>query len=303
MKAFLPPLRAVQAFEAFGRIGSVSGAARELGVTAGAISQQIKILEEYLEISLIRKDGRRASLSSDAKLYHEFVSAGFDKLRLAHQVLIQQQAGADVTVSGLPTLLQKWLNPRIHLFQADTEEVVIRLEATHAEPDPQMLDRIFRLTYGSVAETFAHSRPLFTDYCFPVCSPDFLERHGRSMKSDGFGTLPWIDIDWGPAYATVPRLRDWLTLHGLSGPNQKPVAVHSLSSLALEGAVAGQGIALAQSSFAAVDLDLGRLVRLSEAVIAMPEPYFVCWGRSTLDTEDAKRFLNWLLAEARELVG
>ncbi len=301
MKAFLPPLRAVQAFEAFGRIGSVSGAARELGVSAGAISQQIKILEEHLEISLICKDGRRASLRPDAKRYHEFVTAGFDKLRLAHEVLLQQQAGADVTVSGLPTLLQKWLNPRIHRFQENTEEAVIRLEATHTEPDPQRLDRMFRLTYGSVAETFAHSRALFTDYCFPVCSPDFLERHGQTVKSAGFKGLPWIDIDWGPAYATVPRLHDWMALQGIEGPEQKPIAVHSLSSLALEGAIGGQGIILAQSSFAAVDLDLGRLVRLSDTVIAMPEPYFVCWGKSTLDTEDSKRFLNWLLAEAREL--
>lgn len=302
MRSFLPPLRAIQAFEAFGRIGSVTGAARELGVTAGAISQQIKILEDHLSVPLILKDGRRASLSPDAKIYHEFVAAGFEKLRLAHQVLQQQQTGADVKVSGLPTLLQKWLNPRIHRFQAASGEVAIRLDATHAEPDPQLLDRMFRMTYGVVAESFAHYRPLFTDFCFPVCSPEFLEQYGETIESGGFERLPWIDIDWGPAYGTVPRLRDWMTLHGLKSPEQKPVAVYSLSGLALEGAAGGQGIALAQSSFAAVDLDLGRLVRLSDKIIPMPEPYYVCWGKSTLDTESAKNFLNWLLTESREQV-
>lgn len=299
MKKFLPPLRALQAFEAFGRIGSVGGAAQELGVTPGAVSQQIRILEDHTGLSLIVKDGRRASLSADARPYHEVVMAGFDKLRLAQHVLSQWRSDADVCVSGLPTLLLKWLNPKIHRFQGSTEESAIRLEATHAEPDPQLLDRMFRLTYGEVAQSFPHSRALFTDVCFPVCSPDFLHRNPQAYNLEGLASLPWIDIDWGPAYATVPRLGDWMAHHRLPAPALKPLSVHSLSSLALEGAAGGQGITLAQSSFASFDLELGRLVRLSDAVIPMPAPYFVCWGQQTLDQKNAREFLNWLLAEAQ----
>ncbi len=301
MKTFLPPLRALQAFEAFGRLGSVSSAARELGVTSGAISQQLKALEDNLETRLVFKDGRRAALTPDARVYHEMIVAGFDRLRGAQDVISRQKTGADLKVSGLPTLLLKWLNPQLHRFQSSLPDVLIRLEATHREPDAEMLGHMFRLTYGSVSARFPHARPLFTDVCFPVCSPDFLARHPQAMTPDGLATLPLIDIDWGASYTTVPRWRDWFIHQGIDAPTPKPIVVHSVSSAALEGAAGGEGVTLAQQSFASVDLDLGRLVRLSDDTLTMPEPYFVCWGATTLDQPNARAFLNWVIASAKTL--
>lgn len=75
----------------------------------------------------------------------------------------------------------------------------------------------------------------------------------------------------------------------------KTVAVHSLSSSALEAAAGGQGVVLAQRSFARFDLELGRLVRLSDHYLPMPLPYYVCWGETTLDQPKAREFLNWLM--------
>lgn len=298
MQSILPPLRALQAFEAFGRLGSVNAAARELGVTPGAISQQIKGLEDHVNMTLIMKDGRRAALAPKAHGYHAVLSAGFEKLAQAHHLLAQQMVDMDVHVSGLPTLLLKWLNPRLHQFEARSGAASIRLEATHVEPDPEFLDHMFRLTYGHVSTTFPHSRVLFHDQCFPVCSPDFLENHPHDMDTEGLSGLPWIDIDWGPAYASVPRLTDWLTAHGLPPPSHRPTSVHSLSSSALEAAANHQGITLAQQSFAAADLDLGRLVRLSPHSVKMPEPYFICWGPLMSQNGKSRDFLNWVLAEA-----
>lgn len=240
MQSILPPLRAMQAFESFGRLGSVNAAARELGVTPGAISQQIKLLEDQLQMPLIMKDGRRASLAPKARSYHAVLSAGFEKFRQAQHLLSQQMADLDVHVSGLPTLLLKWLNPRLHRFEARYGEASIRLEATHVEPDPQFLDHMFRLTYGAVSDTFPHTRALFRDVCFPVCSPGFLKDHPGALDPEALAGLPWIDIDWGPAYASVPRLGDWLVAQGLPKPKHKPASVHSLSSSALEAAAGGR---------------------------------------------------------------
>lgn len=301
MKTFLPPLRAMQAFEAFGRLGSVSSAARELGVTSGAISQQLKTLEDHLETRLVFKDGRRAALTPEARAYHEVVAAGFDRLRDAQDVISRQKVGTDLKVSGLPTLLLKWLNPQLHRFQTVPPGVLIRLEATHREPDAEMLGHMFRLTYGSVSGRFPHARPLFTDVCFPVCSPDFLAKHPEAATPEGLASLPLIEIDWGPSYTTVPRWRDWFMQRGIDAPVPKPIMVHSVSSTALEVAAAGQGVTLAQLSFASIDLELGRLLRLSDDFLPMPEPYFVCWGASTLDQPNARAFLNWLIASAKPL--
>ncbi|MBB5723582.1 LysR family glycine cleavage system transcriptional activator [Loktanella ponticola] len=298
MQSILPHLRALHAFESFGRLGSVSAAARELGVTPGAISQQIKILEEQLQMQLIMKDGRRASLAPRAKAYHAVLSSGFEKLKQAQHLLSQQVADLDVHVSGLPTLLLKWLNPRLHRFEARFGETSIRLEATHVEPDPEFLDHMFRLTYGTVSNVFPHARALFRDTCFPVCSPGFLKDHPDALDLEKMANLPWIDIDWGPAYASVPRLSNWLVAQGMPKPAHRPISVHSLSSSALEAVASGKGIALAQSSFASIDIDLGRLVRMSQKFVEMPEPYFICWGPQMMENEKSRNFLNWVLSEA-----
>jgi len=230
MRSPLPPLRALQAFESFGRLGSVNAAARELGVTSGAISQQIKLLEDHLQIPLIMKDGRRAALAPMAKSYHVIVSAGFKKLQHAQALLAKQASEQDVNVSGLPTLLLKWLQPRLKVFEARHEEISIRLEATHGEPDPEYLNHMFRLTYGAVSETYPHARPLFHDICFPVCSPAFLRTHPEALDPVMLSGLPWVDIDWGPEYASVPKLNTWLEGQGLGRLKRKPTSTHSLSS-------------------------------------------------------------------------
>lgn len=298
MRLNLPPLRALQAFEAFGRLGSVTAAARELGVTPGAISQQIKLLEDQLNTPLIMKDGRRAALAPKAHSYHGVLAAGFEKLRQAQVLLAQQASDLDIHVSGLPTLLSKWLQPRLHNFEARFGPASIRLEATHGEPEPEFLDHMFRLTYGSVSQAFPHARALFQDVCFPVCSPDFLKVHPQALDPVSLCEMPWVDIDWGPAYAGVPRLQTWLAAQGLPKPIKRAASIHSLSSSALEAVASGQGIGLAQMSFASADISLGRLIRLSQASIPMPEPYFICWGAFVLDDEKRRSFLNWVLSEA-----
>jgi LysR family glycine cleavage system transcriptional activator len=299
MKSTLPPLRALHVFEVFGRCGSVTAAARELGVTPGAVSQQMKSLEKYLGKPLFSKGAGRPSLLPEAKAYHQLVTAGFDQLHHAQDVLAQQKSTADITISGLPTLLLKWLNPRIHCFQAQEEGAAIHLEATHAEPLPHQQSEMFRLTYGAAAEAFPHRQPLFLDHCFPVCSPDFLEKNPGAKDPEQMRNLPWIDINWGAGYASVPRLADWLAIKGVEAPSHPPQSVHSLSSLALEAAAGGQGVTLAQASFAEFDLELGRLVRLSADNMPMPDPYYVCWGSAALRYPKAQAFLKWILSGAK----
>ena len=297
MRSVLPPLRALQAFESFGRLESVSAAAQELGVTSGAISQQIKLLEDHLQIPLIMKDGRRAALVPAAKSYHIVVSAGFMKLQQAQGLLAKRASELDVNVSGLPTLLLKWLQPKLKSFEARHGETSIRLEATHGEPDPEYLNHMFRLTYGAISESYPHTRALFHDVCFPVCSPEFLKKNPDALDPAALPKMPWVDIDWGPEYASIPKLNTWLAAQGLGRLQRKPTSIHSLSSSALEAVAGGQGIALAQLSFASADLEQGRLIRISQAYVTMPEPYFICWGPEMLKNEKSRNFLNWILAE------
>lgn len=301
MNPSLPPLRALQAFECFGRIGSVNAAARALGVTPGAISQQLRLLEEHLGVVLLVKDGRRATLTPAARAYHELISQGFGRLALAQDYIKAHKQNEELTLSGFPTILHKWLNPLLPQFQASATDLAIRVIATHQEPDPQMLEQTFRLTYGEAAHRYQHSRALFTDHCFPACSPEFLQRHPEARDPAALPGLPLIGIDWGEIYSTEPHWRDWFNAQGLDHVAPiRPVAVHSMSSLALDTAIGGQGVVLAQGSFVAEDLRAGRLVRLSDASLVLPDPYYICWGPTTLDRPVARDFLNWLMRASRE---
>ncbi|WP_168193202.1 LysR family transcriptional regulator [Rhodophyticola sp. CCM32] len=294
MKSHLPPLRSLQAFEAFGRLGSIAGAAQELNVTPGAISQHLKALENHVGVQIILKDGRKSVLTSVGRSYFELLASGFDRFAKAQTLIEEAKTGKDLRVSGLPTLLLKWLNPHLQTFQTSAKEVPVRLVSTYAEPDRLMIGEMFRLTYGAVARQYPYFRELFTDICFPVCSPEFADRHPHAMTLHGLRDLPYFEIDWGPNYPNVPRWRDWFLHHQTDPPDNRPVSVHSLSGSALEAAAAGQGVVLAQHSFARLDLMHGRLVRLSEKSLPMPEPYYVCWGEHTLEQPAAREFLVWL---------
>ena len=289
IKPYLPNLKSLQALEAFGRLGSVTEAAKELQVTTGAVSQRLKTLEGHLGISLVVKDGRRASLTIEAKTYCEFINRGFEQFRDAQRYLSQKKSHVDLTISGLPTLLLKWLNPNLHRFQVFSQKTAkepfsLRLEATHTEPDALMLEHMFRLTYGEIANRYAHSRELFKDCCFPVCSPEFLQRHPEALDPKQLINMPLIEIDWGISYSMIPHWSDWFVMLNLPEQPMKPMLTHSLSSMALEAAIDGQGIVLAQHSFASVDIELGRLQRLSEHTIQMPEAYSVSYTHLTLPT-------------------
>lgn len=301
MTGTLPPLRALQAFEAFGKHGSVSAAARALGVTPGAISQQLRLLEEHAGLILMIKDGRRATLTPTGRMYHELISQGFGRLMQAQEYLAAQRQSEELTISGMPTLMQKWLNPLLPRFQARGDGIAVRVLATHQEIDPHMMEQTFRITYGDAAQRYFYSRVLFTDRCFPVCAPDFLERYPEGAEPEGLARVPLIGIDWGTPYTSEPHWRDWFNAQGVDpAVPLRPVVVHSLSGMALDAAASGQGAVLAQAAFVEDYLRSGQLVRLSPHSLTMPDPYYICWGQMTLERGAARTFLNWLMAQCRD---
>ena len=118
-----------------------------------------------------------------------------------------------------------------------------------------------------------YSRVLFTDHCFPACSPDFLKRFPQAVTPEGLAAVPLVGIDWGGGYASEPQWCEWFESQGVRpAPPVRLVAVYSLSGLALDAAVDGQGAVLAQAAFADDHIRRGRLVRLSPHSLTMPDP-------------------------------
>ncbi|WP_424830176.1 LysR substrate-binding domain-containing protein [Ruegeria sp.] len=301
-RKMLPSLRALQTFEVFGRTNSVADTARELNVTPGAVSQQLKILEEQIGKSLITRRGRGVLLRKEAEAYHKFLSEGFDALHRAQIYLDRMEQATNLSVSALPSLLSKWLYPILGNFQDQHPGVSIRLDSTHQEPERYLLSTTFRLTYGDQGQIFPFHKELFTDSVFPVCSPEFLQAYPEVKTTEGLRQVPLLRTDWGPGFEDVPGWEDWFDFAGITdGEEFRDVGVFSLSSMALDAAIQGKGVALAQTSFAERDLQTGRLIRLSDEELKMPHPYIICWGEGTLHDRTATQFLDWILQAGRQI--
>ena len=160
----LPPMRALQAFEAFGRLGSATAAAAELGVTIGAISQQLRHAEDMAGLRLVERQGRSLVLTTHGRQYHADVTAGFDQLRYAQTRLDHARSATALTISCLPSLAVKWISGQLFDWQAAHPATSVRLIGNDSEPrfgdDP--VD--FRLSYGEMITRFTHRTELFTDW-------------------------------------------------------------------------------------------------------------------------------------------
>lgn len=300
--AKLPSLRALQVFESFGRTLSVAQTAQELGITSGAVSQQLKILEDQAGHPLISRQGRGLALRPEAVTYHQFLTEGFDALIRAQAFMDRLSDQTQLSVSALPSLLSHWLNPILSAFQDHHGGLSLRLESTHQEPERHLLSSTFRLTYGAASLTFPHRRELFCDHVFPVCAPAFLAANPTATDPHHLAQLPLLHTDWGPGHPDLPTWTDWFAQFNLKQADLHQSGVFSLSSLAIESAIEGKGVALAQSAFVAQALQSGRLIRLSSQKIPLPHPYFICWGEGAMQRAQAQSLLDWITTAARQSI-
>ncbi|WP_395676218.1 LysR family transcriptional regulator [Inquilinus sp.] len=295
----LPPLRAIQAFEAFGRLGSVTGAAEELGVSAGAVSQQIRKAESVLGAPLLERRGRVVTLTSWGRLYHAAVSAGFDRIREAGDLLDRARSDSALTLSCLPSLAGKWLAPRLLDWQARHAGAIVRLIGAEAEVGFGEEQVDFRISYGAKARGYDHYAELFTDWVVPACAPDFLRRHPLKRPAEILG-CPLLGIEWARDHRAPPGWAEWAA--GI-GEAYRPAAgevAFSLSSAAIDAAINSRGFVLAQLSMAGEDIAAGRLVVPFDVPLRLPDPYFLAWDPSALRKTHGAQLRDWVVSVARQ---
>ncbi|WP_264211431.1 LysR substrate-binding domain-containing protein [Leisingera thetidis] len=295
----LPSLRALQTFEIFGRTMSVSETAREMNITPGAVSQQLKVLEEQTGQSLFSRRGRGLFLREEASSYHKLISEAFELLHLAQNHLDSFGKHTQISISAFPSLSSKWLYPLLNDFHDGYPDIPVHIQSNVREPDRHLATTTFRITLGNHARAYPHQAQLFTDAVFPICTPTFLEKYPDAGNPEVLSTLPLIYTDWGSHNVDLPSWADWFTYVNAPRPKGNSSWVFSLFSLALEAALEDKGVILGHASVIGKELEKGRLIRLSEDLLVFPKPYYVCWGEGTLQNPSVKNFLDWLLAEGK----
>ncbi|AXE94863.1 transcriptional regulator GcvA [Paraburkholderia terricola] len=255
MKRALPPLNALRAFEAAGRLGSFKEAAAELHVTHGAVSQHVRLLEAWLGASLFERHNRRVLLTPAAKAYLAEIGPLFEQLSQAtSRYGFPETVSRTLSVNAPATFTLRWLVPRLAQFRAEYPDVDVKVETSNESVES--LAETFDIVIRGGPDTFyGYSMRLFlAEERLPVCSPALLHRLPLRVPDDmRQHTLLHT--------SSLPRLwPDWLTRAGI--PELRPAATLTFDHfyLTLQAAIEGIGVAMGPTALVSDDLAAGRLV-------------------------------------------
>ncbi|WP_419904970.1 LysR substrate-binding domain-containing protein [Kiloniella sp.] len=288
MPRYLPPLNAVRAFEAAGRHESFSGAAEELNVTHAAISRHVRGLEKQLGVQLFRKIARGVELTENGKAYLVKVTPALDQVSDASEVLRNQQTGT-LSISCEPTFAMKWLMPRLGEFQEISPEVDVSLVASSELADIKNHECDLGIRYYNQVPVGISCDLISTSPVFPYGIPTFSE----VVDPEDLLQYRLLHEDKGQSWAS------WFSKAGHSNFQmpQKPTPLSSL--LAIEGALAGQGVVLASAELVAKDVENGRLKRLSNVSLDYGR-YYLVFLNEVVRRKPVASFRQWIINSTTE---
>jgi LysR family transcriptional regulator, glycine cleavage system transcriptional activator len=289
----LPVLNTLRAFEAAARLGSFTRASEELCVTQGAISHQVKALEEELGVKLFNREHQRLVITQAGREYLVDVRDALDRIGLATERLVQRQSSGALTISTSPDFAAKWLVHRLGKFAESYPEIDLRLSAAMHHVDFAREDVDVAVRHGKGDRDGLHVERLCAEQLFPVCTPRLTEGDGLSEPSDIL-KFPLLHLDTRKDWST------WLDSAGVIGAVASRGPIMNRASMVIDAAIDGQGIALARTVLAAWDLIHGRLVRPFAASLPLSKTYWVVSPKATATLPKIKIFRDWLLAEAAD---
>ncbi|WP_395382414.1 transcriptional regulator GcvA [Mesorhizobium sp. UC22_110] len=290
----LPPLNPLRAFEATARQGSLSKAAAELHVTHGAVSHQIKALEQSLGVKLFERIGSRLKLTPHGAELLPAVSGAFEGIAAAAARSTRPASSGALVVSCVPALLSLWLIPRLGSFTARYPDIRLKLVASNDARDIRQPDIDVCVHYGDGSWSDCWIRKWSGLELFPVISPTLANnRPIRSIRDLADHVL--LHGDDGREWHTWLAAADALDLERVCRRHQ-----FNDARLSIEAALHGHGVALGDTMTASRLLAMGQLiVPFGLSVPAVDDFYVICRNEMR-STPIVQLFVDWLFAEKAE---
>jgi LysR family glycine cleavage system transcriptional activator len=288
----LPSLNALKAFEAAARHESFTRAAEELCVTQGAVSHQVKGLEEALGLKLFNRERQKLIITEAGREYLGVLRDAFDRIALGTARVVQRQSSGVLTVSTSPDFAAKWLVNRLGHFAEAHPDIDLRVSATlhHVDFAREEVDLAVRHGDGNWAGL--EVMRLCSEQLFPVCSPKLMAGRNRLRKPADLLKFPLLHLDDRSDWAR------WLEAAGVTDAKPSHGPVLNRASMVIDAAIDAQGVALARTTLAAWDLINARLVRPFEVALRLSKSYWIVCPNATASLPKIATFRDWLLAEA-----
>jgi LysR family glycine cleavage system transcriptional activator len=300
----IPPLNALRAFEAAARHLSLTRAAQELHVTAGALSHQIRGLEELLGQKLFERRVRSIVLTAAGKQLYPGLQTGFTHIRDAVAGLRDAGDERVLVISTPPGFTAKWLAPRLYRFASAYPEIDARVSSSlgNANFTTDGVDVAVRnLPVDAAADAELVIEKLIEMRLVPVCSPRLIDAHGPLPTPQALKGVPLIHDDSLAARAEMPTWTDWLKAAGVDGVDLGRGLRFNSADHALDATVEGAGVLLAHDVLAYDELRTGRLVKPFELTLRSGRAYYFVCTRRRQDRPHVQAFRTWIKQEVAAL--
>ncbi|WP_106476144.1 LysR family transcriptional regulator [Phytohalomonas tamaricis] len=288
------PLNALRAFEATARLGSVTAAAQELNVTHGAVSRQLRTLDEHFGVALFVKVGRGLKLTDHGAQLHSGVGEAFTRLRDSCLSLKREVEGAPFTLACPGSFLARWFIPRLDRLHRELPELRLHVFSSEAELDPRRDDVSATLTFAAPPwPTDMTVIELAPERIGAVISPHLASQLDATRADTLFAckllhtaSRPQAWPQWGHAQGLDPTR--------LAHAQAQSQGFEHLYYL-LEAAVAGLGVAIAPQLLVADDLHNGRLI--APWGFIETDARICLWLPRHVSDRRGQRLADWLVAE------
>lgn len=285
----LPPLNGLRAFDVTGRRLNFRAAADEMGVTQGAVAQQVRRLEAHLGVPLFERLQKGLAFTPSGRSYHARVATAFDDLRAATATL--RPEASKVLVSVTPTFAAKWLIPNLPDFSAAHPEIDLGILATekissfHGD-GIDLAIRQGRPPFGAALDAIR----LFRQEVIAVAAPSFVAGRRLPLDPETLSCLPKLHDthDLWPAFLKQLQVED-RGGHGLR---------LSQTTLAMDAALSGQGAALVSSFLAKRDIAANHLVQITPETLSGNQDFYLLTVRRSKRGSSTQTVVEWFASKA-----
>ena len=291
----LPPLAALAAFEASARHGSLTLASQELNVTPGALSRRIKAIEQEIGVPLFARTGRGIKLTEAGHLLFAALSKSFYSVSEAIEAIKRDDTSRAVAIACSDVFATMWLIPRMPDFWDRHPDITVDHVIWENTRNIRRGDVELRIRYGLGSWMAESSELLFDDCLYPVCSPKFAREHPGATIAD-LPDLPLLSVD-----SVGPDWMNWeeVLLRGGSPAGALKRRRIGNFGVALQAAIAHQGLVLGWHRLVAPLVEAGTLTRFTGLVVPAPGGYYLTWSAERKLSAAAIALRDWLFEQAR----
>ena len=292
----MPPLQLLVVFEASARHLSFTAAARELGTTQPAVSQQVKALESYLNTPLFRRIYRGVELTDAGHILLKTTQGSFSEIRKVIGYIHKKNQSPRLNVATDFAFAAYWLMPRLPEFRRLHPEIDIRLHTAHNSVDIVMQDIDLAIVFSDGEHKGLVAERLVSETVFPVCSPRLLEEYGPFTKLADLSKAPLLKLH----SHSEAKWMNWERLFEQHATRWSPA--HSMMefdnyTLLAQAAIAGQGVALGWQALVDDMLDQNMLVPLLDFSVSSANGYFAVNSLSMEEDRVVRTFKQWLRSQ------